>query len=252
MQHFHPLVRDFWQGPFDGKRVHHSTHLSIILNETLDESERITVLKAAGDGRTAVAMRPEVAAQFSEVLASTGKLDANALLARFVEEGIILHGADNIYYLSEDSREPLFSEPTPSDIRQLSEHDAAQFAEFQAGVSEQDLDDAQVELDDWAVFGVIDANGRILSAGSMYPWQQDSKLADIGVLTLAEARGRGHARRLVRAMCRHALNQGYEPQYRCQLDNVASNILAGASGLTLFGQWQIVTPEIETGGSEAS
>ncbi|MFJ6416306.1 GNAT family N-acetyltransferase [Paeniglutamicibacter sp. NPDC091659] len=239
---------DFWQGPFDGKRVHHGAHLSVILNEALDESERVTVLKTAGDGRTAVAMRSEVANRFSEVFASTANLDEDSLLARFVEEGIILHGADNIYYLSEDSHEPLLTEPTPSDIRQLGDEDAAQFAEFQAGVSEQDLDDAQVELDDWAVFGVIGANGRILSAGSMYPWQQDSKLADIGVLTRTDERGRGHARRLVRAMCRHALNQGYEPQYRCQLDNVASNILACAAGLTLFGQWQIVTPAIETGG----
>jgi hypothetical protein len=35
--------------------------------------------------------------------------------------------------------------------------DEAVFAEFQAQASEQDLDDAWVELDHWAVFGTVDA-----------------------------------------------------------------------------------------------
>ncbi|WP_201723527.1 MULTISPECIES: hypothetical protein [unclassified Ensifer] len=32
------------------------------------------------------------------------------------------------------------------------------------------------------------------------------------------------------------------PQYRCQLDNHASAALAKAAGLTLFGEWQPVSP----------
>ncbi|MNW69357.1 hypothetical protein D3C74_483430 [compost metagenome] len=44
-------------------------------------------------------------------------------------------------------------------------------------------------------------------------------------------------------MMRHALSRGLEPQYRCQLDNVASVALAAASGLALFGTWEVPTPE---------
>jgi GNAT superfamily N-acetyltransferase len=52
----------------------------------------------------------------------------------------------------------------------------------------------------------------------------------MGVLTLPEARGRGHARQLVHAMAVSARASGLQPQYRCQLDNTAS-IITGRSGL---------------------
>ena len=44
-------------------------------------------------------------------------------------------------------------------------------------------------------------------------------------------------------MFRYALTQGFEPQYRCQLDNAASNMLAANLGLQLFGQWETVMPD---------
>ncbi|WP_373302707.1 GNAT family N-acetyltransferase [Streptomyces atratus] len=47
-------------------------------------------------------------------------------------------------------------------------------------------------------------------------------MADFGVLTLPAFRGNGHGRHVVRALARHALSRGHEPQYRCQLDNHAS------------------------------
>lgn len=75
----------------------------------------------------------------------------------------------------------------------------------------------------------------------MYPWR-DAPLADLGVVTLPAHRGKGHARRLVRAISRRALGREHEPQYRCQLDNHASIALAASSGLTLFGTWDIVSP----------
>ncbi|WP_321170720.1 GNAT family N-acetyltransferase [Embleya scabrispora] len=68
-------------------------------------------------------------------------------------------------------------------------------------------------------------------------------MADLGVLTLPPYRGKGHARRLVRAISRHALARGYQPQYRCQLDNHASVAAAGAAGLTRFGTWDVVSPD---------
>ncbi|MEK1869262.1 MAG: GNAT family N-acetyltransferase, partial [Ensifer adhaerens] len=69
------------------------------------------------------------------------------------------------------------------------------------------------------------------------PWQE-RQIADLGVLTLVSDRGKGHARKVVRAISRAALEKGYQPQYRCQLDNHASVALAGAVGVTLFGQWE--------------
>ncbi len=83
---------------------------------------------------------------------------------------------------------------------------------------------------------------RLVCAASAYPWD-DAPLADLGVLTLPPYRGRGHARRLVRALSRYAVERGHEPQYRCQLDNHASVAAAGSAGLTRFGTWDVVSPD---------
>jgi hypothetical protein len=45
-------------------------------------------------------------------------------------------------------------------------------------------------------------------------------------------------------MCKHAAQKGYEPQYRCQLDNHASLAVAKAAGLTHFGTWEVVSRDI--------
>jgi RimJ/RimL family protein N-acetyltransferase len=135
----------------------------------------------------------------------------------------------------------LLQESQSKQSRQLGTDDEAAFVEFQSNASQQDLDDAYVELDHWAVFGAFD-KGCLVCAASMYPWD-DQKIADVGVLTLSPFRGQGHARRVVRAISRHAYRLGYEPQYRCQLDNVASVALAKAAGLTLYGKWDVMSFE---------
>ncbi|MFE7039643.1 GNAT family N-acetyltransferase, partial [Streptomyces atratus] len=94
-------------------------------------------------------------------------------------------------------------------IRQPTAQDEEVFAAFQASASEQDMDDAYVELAHRAVSGAFE-DERLVRAASMYPWD-DSTVADLGVLTLPSFRGQGHARRVVRAICRHAAGQGHEP-----------------------------------------
>ncbi|WP_232699141.1 GNAT family N-acetyltransferase [Brevibacillus daliensis] len=127
------------------------------------------------------------------------------------------------------------------DLRRLTEQDDAVFSEFQSSASEQDLDDAYVELDHWAVFGSFEQN-RLVSAASMYPWE-NAQIADLGVLTLTSFRGKGHARKVMRSISKYACDLGYEPQYRCQLDNQSSTSLAKAAGLTLFGKWEVISPD---------
>lgn len=157
------------------------------------------------------------------------------------EAGITLHGADYLFYFSEADKNVLLQEKIEGALRRLTEQDGAVFSEFQSLTSEQDLDDAYVELDHWAVFGSFEQN-RLVSAASMYPWE-NTQIADLGVLTLTSYRGKGHARKVVRSISKYACDQGYEPQYRCQIDNQASTLLAKASGLTLFGKWEVISPD---------
>jgi len=127
-------------------------------------------------------------------------------------------------------------------LRRLTEHDNEVFSKFEYSASKEDLEDAYVKLDHWAVFGSFEQN-HLVSVASMYPWMEDSQIADIGVLTLTPFRGKGHARKVVRAISKYACEQGYEPQYRCQLDNHASVLLAKAAGLTLLGKWDVISPD---------
>lgn len=152
--------------------------------------------------------------------------------------GLALHGADHLFYLPLDEQLSVRAEVVPGGTRQLSTGDGKAFAEFVVGAPPEDMDEAFVELDHWLVFGTF-AGELLVAVASMYPWQ-DTHFADLGVITLPEYRRRGLGRRTVRAISARALAAGYEPQYRCQLDNVASASLAEAAGLVRFGTWDVI------------
>jgi predicted GNAT family acetyltransferase len=94
------------------------------------------------------------------------------------------------------------------------------------------------------VFGTF-VEGELVAAASMYPWS-GTVLADLGVVTRPDVRGRGMARATVRAMSAAALDSGHEPQYRCQLDNTASVALAASAGFVRFGEWEVIDVEEST------
>lgn len=188
------------------------------------------------DGYTTIAVAPELASNLQ--LDKTSVPSTEALWQKLKETNLSLHGADQLYYFPEEEKNRIQDEITPDHVRQLTKDDEALFSEFTAAASAADLDDAFVELDHWVVFGVFEGK-TLVTAASMFPWH-DSKLADIGVITLASARGKGYARSVVRAMSKHAYQEGYEPQYRCALDNKASAAVARSSGLATFGTWDVL------------
>lgn len=219
-----------------GEPVHHDPTFLLTVNPALGEERRVMVLEMA-DGRMMAAVTPRLANKLD--FFGRPARSADAFRQRLDGIGVTLHGADWLFYFTEADKQALLADQTQGS-RRLTDHDQAAFAVFQSTASEQDLEDAYVELDHWAVFGAFEQN-RLVSAASAYPWG-GVQIADLGVLTLAPLRGRGHARRLVRAISKHALSRGYEPQYRSQIDNNASVALATAAGLTLFGKWEVVAP----------
>lgn len=236
---FSQTVIDFWRTHFEtGDILYHDDTFTVVINPDLSEDSRVMVL-ATTDGKVKAVLTPATADKAD--LTQQGELSEAIFRQKLNEAGVTLHGADYLFYFTETDKNALLQETVGGDLRQLTEQDDDVFTEFQAAASEQDLDDAYVELDHWAVFGSFEHN-RLVSATSMYPWD-DSKIADIGVLTLTDYRGKGHAHRVVRCISKYAYNQGHEPQYRCQLDNYASTSLAKAAGLTLFGKWEVVSPD---------
>ncbi|MFJ6208654.1 GNAT family N-acetyltransferase [Lysinibacillus sp. NPDC092081] len=241
---FSQTITNYWKSQFlNGDVIYNDKVLSITINPDLSEDHRVMVLETT-DGRVMTVMTPGIADKLD--LFKVHELSVLNFRQKLKEAGIILHGADNIFYFSEAEKNVLLQESLEGTLRQLTEQDDEIFSEFESSASEQDLDDAYVELDHWAVFGSFEEN-RLVCAASMYPWEEDTQIADLGVLTLTSFRGKGHARKVVRSISKYAFKQGYESQYRCQLDNEASTFLAKASGLTLFGKWDVISPDCTVG-----
>jgi RimJ/RimL family protein N-acetyltransferase len=238
---FSQAIADFWRKPFVGTPTANADHsFAIFVNPQLSADRRVTLLRTV-DGTARAAVTPAVADAIG--LDSVPDASESTFRQLLNTAGIRLHEADCLFYFAESAIGALIREPSDRRVRQLTDEDTALFAEFTEAASEQDLDDAYVELDHWAVFGSFE-RGRLVSAASAYPWG-GSAIADIGVLTLPDFRGRGHARGVVRAISRHAYAQAHQPQYRCQLDNGASQAVAAAAAFTPFGTWEVVAPEAD-------
>lgn len=243
---FPQTITDFWQSQFlNGDVLYSDEAYTVAINPDLSEDSRVMVLETT-DGRVMTVLTPEMADKLD--LSKGQELSELDFRQKLNEAGVTLHGADYLFYFSEAEKNVLLQENLEGTLRQLTEQDEAVFIEFESSASEQDLDDAYIELDHWAVFGSFEQN-RLVSAASMYPWE-NAQIADLGVLTLTSFRGKGHARKVVRSICKYALEQGYEPQYRCQLDNEASTLLAKAAGLRLFGKWDVISPDCSVGESQ--
>ncbi|QCR20598.1 GNAT family N-acetyltransferase [Agrococcus sp. SGAir0287] len=202
------------------------------------------VLEPIGSGGIVTATSEE-AGRIGLVAGAT--IDRTALADALAAAGVALNGADALWYLGIEEQEAVRREHASREdadgivVRRLGTDDADLFRAFEAAAPESDLDEAFVELDHWLVVGAL-VDGRLACAASAYPWS-GTTLADLGVITLPERRGRGLARRTVRALAAHALDLGHEPQYRCQLDNAASMALAASAGLERFATWDVVAED---------
>lgn len=234
MPEFAAVVLDHWNALFGDS----AASFAIAVQASVSPDRRLMLLQTA-DGRERVTLTPTMAGALS--LDTQPCTNLAQFRQRLDDMGIALHGADSVFYF--DAAQSLPGSDLPA-LRQLGQDDAAAFAEFHAAASEQDRDDAYVELDHWSVFGAF-VDERLVCAASAYPWN-DGPIADLGVLTLAPFRGRGLARAVVHAVARHARAAGYEPQYRCQQDNAASLALARAAGLILFGCWDTISRDCDS------
>jgi len=234
---FPNAIDAYWHESFlTGDRLFSSETLTVTVNPDLAADRRLMLMESV-DGKVMAVLTPELTDRMR--LSQHHDLTVELLREELRDAQIKLHGADYVFHFRESDRQVVLQEPLPDGVRQLHAADETVFGEFESHASEQDLDDAYVELDHWAVFGAFEQD-RLVCAASMYPWA-GRMIADVGVLTLPPFRGNGHARRVIRAISGHALAQGYEPQYRCQLDNVASAALAKAAGLTVYGEWDVIS-----------
>lgn len=212
--------------------------VAISVDPLLSANRSVSVLHV-DDGSTVLSLTP----RWAEELAVTDgdRVDEAVLAERIDGSTVSLNDPDHLFYWSLRDQAALQDDGRNPAARQLTAADAPAFARFTSRAPEVELDEAFVELDHWLVFGTF-VRDELVCAASTYPWSE-SQLADLGVITLPGFRGRGLGRQTVRAISAAVLRRGYEPQYRCRLDNTASVALAHAAGLTHFGRWEVIDPE---------
>lgn len=230
---FSPRVTEHWipgdVAPGAGQSV------QVVVDPSLAEDQAVTVLHVV-DGPSLLTVTPGRAQQLG--VSTNQRIRIEDLAPWLAAAGVRLNGPDCLFYLPATDHEAVRREPSPEGTRQLTPDDREAFARFAGQAPAADLDEAFVELDHWLAFGTF-SDGRLVAAASMYPWR-GTRLADLGIITLPAERGNGFARRTVRAISSMALQLGYEPQYRCQRDNVASAALAESAGFVRFGEWDVV------------
>ena len=234
---FSQAVTDYWleNGATNGSAT--TGEHRVVVDDTLPENRSLMLFEPVGaDGILCLT------SALADRLGLTGQTAVRAeALARALDVAAVkLNGADHLFYLPTHEQALVRwgrVSPTP---RRLTETDADAFTDFTAHAPVDDLDEAFVELDHWLVVGTF-VNEQLVCAASMYPWR-GTHLADLGVITLPACRGQGLAKATVRAISARALSQGYEPQYRCQLDNAPSIALAHSAGFVRFGSWDVIDP----------
>ncbi|HHQ2585173.1 TPA: GNAT family N-acetyltransferase [Providencia rettgeri] len=224
----------------DGECYLDQSDLAVYVNPHIDEDYLAVAIQ--DQDKYWLSLHPQLCAKLP-VTAELTRKAAESLRNDLADQW---HGADQFFYFSQKASSKLQQHKIPSNIRALTSADAAAFQAFCEASSEDDLDGASVELEHWLVYGLF-SDEKLVAAASMYPWDDEElAIADLGVLTLSEHRGKGYARKLVSAICQIALEKGYQPQYRCQLDNQASLALANSLNLIPYIKWDvIVQPNVE-------
>ncbi len=122
--------------------------------------------------------------------------------------------------------------------------DVATITELIEASDPDDVDDAEIELDDLdpMIVGLVDGQGRMGSYASGRWWDGDQLFDDIGVLTRTDVRGRGWGSAAVAAFCRASLDAGRLPLYRCNRSNTGSRALALSVGFRESFSLLAVTP----------
>jgi GNAT superfamily N-acetyltransferase len=232
---FSRTVTDYWlSGDANSNAGELGAH-QIVVDDTLPTDRSLMLLEPVGRSGTLYATSATI-----QRLGLTGqtKIESQALAHAVASAQVKLNGADHLFYLPVEEQTATRSEPGTPVTRQLREADADVFGVLCAEAPKEDLDEAFIELDHWLVFGTF-VDDRLAAVASAYPWR-GTRFADLGVVTLPAYRGRGCAKATVQALSAAALEQGYEPQYRCQLDNAPSVALARSAGFQRFGTWDVI------------
>lgn len=165
-------------------------------------------------------------------------IDSDEFVRLAIAAGATLSGFGNNRVLVDDLRRPS-PRVDGIDARVLDPDDPGDLATlstFVAGSSEDDLDEADLDLDelDPLIVGLFDGDAMV-AYGSGRPYDDIDIFDDIGVLTAPSHRRRGLGAAAVAEFVerRLASDPGRRMLYRCNTENTGSNAVAESLGFTL-------------------
>jgi RimJ/RimL family protein N-acetyltransferase len=131
--------------------------------------------------------------------------------------------------------------PAPSqEVRELTEADRDDFAQFLDQCSPDDLEEGDVDIGGEHELTIgLRSGGRIVAVASMFEWRGFS---DLGVLTAPRLRRQGAGAAVVSALCERLLDGPRVVVYRYSLDNLGSAGVARSLALAPVGVAESVRP----------
>ena len=232
---FSTKAQSFWNETFEFPKIFENSDVLVRIKEDIGSRHPIIKLHRS-DGRVFIIMTSE----FSKKLLVTTNSTLFDIETALYQNSMKWYSEDALYYLADEKEKILMNDSDAEDVRQLSESDISLFQNFESRNTEDDLEGVEVELDNEAVFGQIE-NESLNCVADYYRWS-NKNVADIGVLTAPDSRGKSIATNVVKALSRHALENGLLPQYRCQLDNFGSIKVAEKAGFKYYGLWTVGVP----------
>ncbi|TDZ87335.1 hypothetical protein DE4585_00327 [Mycobacteroides salmoniphilum] len=112
MSDFSPIITDFWRSYLGrGTVLHSGENFRLAVYPGLDEDSQLMVLRTV-DRKTSVVLVPELAERAAIIGAQP--ISESDFWAGLNKAGIAMHGADNLFYFTNDAREALVTEVSTS------------------------------------------------------------------------------------------------------------------------------------------
>ncbi|MBN1968448.1 MAG: GNAT family N-acetyltransferase [Candidatus Delongbacteria bacterium] len=131
---------------------------------------------------------------------------------------------DHIMILYPDNFKPYLADNFL--VRKLDKSDLHYLESLKESCSEQDLDDAYIEIDHEIITGVFD-NDKLVSVSSVLDW---GAFYDVGVLTNPDYRGKGLGKASVTLLVEEIFRTDKIPLFRCNFNKLGSYGIGKALG----------------------